>query len=54
VIEDLAKRELSGGVTYDALIAHCAQKSGADRLLTLNRNDFERIWPEGRDRIEAP
>lgn len=31
---------------YDALIARAAEKAGADRLLTLNKADFERVSPE--------
>jgi predicted nucleic acid-binding protein len=54
VISDLAVRGFSGGITYDALMAHCADKAGAERLLTLNPADFERVWPSGRDRIAVP
>lgn len=32
---------VSGGRTYDALIAACAQKAGADTLLTWNTKHFE-------------
>jgi predicted nucleic acid-binding protein len=45
---------LSGGVIYDALIAHAAEKVGAERLLTLNGADFRRAWPEGESIIHAP
>ncbi len=50
-MSDLA---LSGGAVYDAVIAKAAQKSGADRILTFNVNDFKRVWPEGGERITAP
>jgi len=45
---------LSGGVVYDALIAHAAEKAEVDRLVTLNRRDFQRVWPGGGDRVTAP
>jgi predicted nucleic acid-binding protein len=45
---------ISGGAIYDALIVKTAQKSVVDRVLTLNVNDFKRIWPEGEKRIAAP
>jgi predicted nucleic acid-binding protein len=32
-----------GPATYDALIAHCALKAGADILLTWNVRDFTRL-----------
>lgn len=44
-ISDMASLGLSGGIIYDAIIARCALKCGADLLLTLNPDDFERIWP---------
>jgi predicted nucleic acid-binding protein len=51
VLKRLADLGLSGGVVYDALIARCAEKCGADKLVTLNPTDFRRVWPEGADRI---
>lgn len=45
---------LAGGSIYDALIARAAQKGRADRLVTLNRPDFLRVWPDGAERIAAP
>jgi predicted nucleic acid-binding protein len=32
-----------GAAAYDALIAHCALKSGAETLLTWNVRDFTRL-----------
>jgi predicted nucleic acid-binding protein len=54
VIKDLSERGIAGGSIYDALIARAAQKSGADRLLTFNPEDFERVWLEGAERIHVP
>ncbi len=53
-IRHLSELGLSGGAVYDALIVRAAQKSGADRIVTLNMNDFRRVWPEGASRIVAP
>jgi predicted nucleic acid-binding protein len=50
----MAELGLSGGSIYDALIATVAQKVSADRLLTLNADDFYRVWPEGKDIISVP
>jgi predicted nucleic acid-binding protein len=33
-----------GGAAYDALIARCAVKAGAEVLLTWNLRDFTRFW----------
>ena len=52
-IKRLAERGLAGGQVYDALIARAAEKCGADRLLTLDPEDFRRVWPEGLNRITA-
>jgi predicted nucleic acid-binding protein len=53
-IERLAELGISGGAVYDALIARAAEKSDAERILTLNGSDFERVWPEGKPLISLP
>jgi predicted nucleic acid-binding protein len=53
-IKRMADMGLSGGTVYDALIATAAQKSSVERLLTLNPNDFHRVWPEGKNIISVP
>ncbi len=53
-IDRLAELGMSGGAVYDALIARAAEKSGAERLLTLNASDFERVWPEGKSLLSLP
>ena len=45
---------LSGGVVYDGLIAQATLQSEADRLLTLDVDDFRRVWPEGEGKVIAP
>ena len=54
VVTSMAELDLMGGVVYDAIIAAAARKSKCDALLTLNRKDFVRVWPEGKDRILVP
>ncbi len=51
LIKRMANLGLSGGVMYDALITRAAEKSGADKVLTFNLDDFKRVWPEGEARI---
>jgi hypothetical protein len=41
-------------VLYEALIAKVAQKSRVEKLVTMNVDDFIRVWPEGGDAIVAP
>jgi len=52
--DGVAKIGLAGGIIYDALIAKVAQKSRVGRLVTINVEDFRRVWPEGEDVIVAP
>ena len=53
-LQRVSELGLSGGIVYDALLARAAEISGAERLLTFNRKHFERVWPEGRDRLLSP
>lgn len=54
VIGALSELGLSGGTIYDAMIWRAVRKSGADRLLTLNPRDFQRLQREGDPEIIAP
>ena len=54
VIDHLSESGIVGGVTYDALILHAALKADADRVLTLNAGDFQRIYPDLAGRIVSP
>jgi len=54
VIKQISELGLSGGITYDALIARVAQKAKAERLLTLNADHFARVWPDGDKLIAVP
>ena len=53
-IQRLARAGLLGGIVYDALLARAAEKWGADRLLTLNLDDFRRASPASALKIEEP
>ena len=54
VIKNLSDSGLSGGIIYDALIVKAAQKEDVKKILTLNTDDFKRVWPEGESRLVAP
>lgn len=54
VVRRISERGLTGGVIYDALIARAAERSGAERLLTLNPSHFRRVWPEGEALLLVP
>ena len=43
----VSDRGLGTGVVYDALHVRCAEGIPADRILTWNLTDFERLRPEG-------
>jgi len=54
ILDDMSAMVLAGGVVYDALVAKAAQKSAADRLVTLNPVDLRRVWPDGAHRVVEP
>jgi predicted nucleic acid-binding protein len=43
-----------GGTVYDALIARCALKAGADVIYTWDVADFRRLGPEIARRVRTP
>ena len=53
-VKHMSELGLTGGIIYDALIVKAAQKSGVERLLTFNADDFIRIWPGGESFIYIP
>jgi predicted nucleic acid-binding protein len=53
-IKHMSELGLTGGIIYDALIVKAAQKSGVERLLTFNADDFIRLWPGGESFIYIP
>ena len=54
VLREVADLGLSSGVIFDALLLKAARKAGAQRLLTFNVGDFQRLSPEGGVRIVSP
>ena len=54
VVARLSEMGMAGGVTYDALILEAADKGQADRIVTLNEADFQRVAPHLADRIASP
>lgn len=50
----MARYGIGGGVVYDALIAAAAAKEKVDCLVTTNKADFLRVWPEGNEIIVSP
>jgi predicted nucleic acid-binding protein len=53
-VKHMSELGLTGGIIYDALIVKAAQKSGVERLLTFNADDFIRLWPGGESFICVP
>ena len=53
-IKYMSELGLTGGIIYDALIVKAAQKSGVERLLTFNADDFIRLWTQGERYITIP
>jgi predicted nucleic acid-binding protein len=47
LVRDAPGLGVSGGTIYDALIAACAKRAGADTIMTLNERDFARVRPHG-------
>lgn len=54
VIKHLSDEGITGGVTYDAVILSAAIKGKADRIVTLNGDDFRRIYPQMAEQIVSP
>jgi predicted nucleic acid-binding protein len=53
-IEHLAKLNIIGGATFDALIMRATAKAHADQLITFNISDFRRVYPELAGKIISP
>jgi predicted nucleic acid-binding protein len=55
VLRSSTNAGLIGGVVFDALHLHSAQKAGCDRIYTFNVKDFRFLAPAGlADKIAAP
>lgn len=52
VIDELANKNLTGAIIYDALISKAATIAEANYLVTFNVKDFQKVFPEnGADLI---
>ena len=54
VLEDAASAGISGGATYDAIIAHCAIKAKAKAIYTWNVKHFNRLGEHVAARVRQP
>ena len=54
LLKRLSMAGLVGGIAYDAVIAHAAEKAAADRIWTLNTADFTRLRLPASIAVEAP
>lgn len=45
ILKQMTELDLTGGIIYDAIILKAAKKGNADKLLTINPNDFKRLAP---------
>jgi predicted nucleic acid-binding protein len=53
-LEAVVANRVTGGTTYDALIARCALKVGARTLYTWNRRHFDRLGADVAARLKQP
>ena len=53
LLREASRRGIAGGLFYDARILAAARKGKADRILTLDRRDFERL-DTGDVRVVVP
>ena len=54
VLERSAAHGVVGGGIYDALLAHCALKAGADAIYTWNVKHFKRLGANIAARVSTP
>jgi predicted nucleic acid-binding protein len=54
LLDHLAGLKIAGGAVYDALLLHAAWKAGVDQVVTLNADDFRRVYPALARKIVSP
>ena len=54
ILNELVENQVSGGSSYDSLIAYSIEKTKVDKILTLNSRDFIRVKPEAANIIAEP
>ncbi len=53
-VKEAAAAGVVGGTIYDALLARCATKAGAEIVYTWNRKHFQQFSPEITKRLRMP
>lgn len=53
-LSEAAERGIVGGTTYDALLAACALKTGAETIYTWNARHYSQCGPEVTRRLSTP
>jgi predicted nucleic acid-binding protein len=53
-IREAAATGIVGGMLYDALLARCARKAGAEIIYTWNLQHFQRLGSETASRVKTP
>jgi predicted nucleic acid-binding protein len=54
MLQTYADLGVTGGTIYDALLAACALKAGAEKLFTWNVRHYAQFGPEVTRRLETP
>jgi len=54
LLKHLVDADLKGGIVYDAIILTTAKKVEVDQIITLNKKDFVRIFPDLSSKIISP
>lgn len=54
MLESSAALDIVGGSIYDALLAHCALKAGAQTIFTWNLRHYSRFGTEVTRRLRTP
>jgi predicted nucleic acid-binding protein len=53
-VKEAAAVGVVGGTVYDALLARCAIKAGAEIIYTWNMKHFQQFSPEITKRLRTP
>ncbi len=53
-VQAAARNNVAGGAIYDALLAQCALKGGADVIYTWNVRHFQLLGADVRNRLRTP
>jgi predicted nucleic acid-binding protein len=53
-MKEAAAANIAGGTIYDALLARCAMKAGAEVIYTWNVRHFQQFSAEISERVRTP